>query len=182
MPEHPYLWHPIFVHFTVALLATSVVLFAVAWRVRHPDWHSRLASAAELNLWIGTALTALTVAFGWIAFDTVPHDDAVHDLMVRHRNLALITFAGFAAMTAISIWQRKRSTSPSAPFVLGMLLALAGLGATGLLGGRLVFEHGLGVERSDLSQRGQQAVPASQPEAKPAEPKAGNHHHDHPHK
>src|SRR5437870_1248918 len=108
MPIPPHLWHPILVHFTVALLATSTLLFLAAWFARHAAWRGRLVAAAELNLWIGVALTTVTAVLGWIAFDTVPHDDAVHDLMVRHRNVALLTFGGFIAMTAISIARRNR--------------------------------------------------------------------------
>src|SRR5258706_4168204 len=103
MPEHPYLWHPILVHFTVGLLATSAVFFAAAWMPMRVAWRGRVVIAAELTLWTGTALTILTVVLGWIAFDTVPHDDAVHDIMVSHRDLALITSAGYVAMAATSI-------------------------------------------------------------------------------
>jgi uncharacterized membrane protein len=130
-----------------------------------------------LTLWTGTALTILTVVLGWIAFDTVPHDDAVHDVMVSHRNLALITFAAFAAMAAISIGQRKRAGYPSLLFVLGMLAAVAALVATGLLGGRLVFEHGLAVEkRVEIPPA---ARPAERPAAAPAKPQAQGHSHPH---
>jgi hypothetical protein len=58
MPQHIYQWHPIFVHFTIAPLAISAVLFAFAWRIGNPAWRTRLLAAAELNLWIGTAVTA----------------------------------------------------------------------------------------------------------------------------
>ncbi len=166
MPEHPYLWHPILVHFTVGLLATSAVFFAAAWMPMRVAWRGRVVIAAELTLWTGTALT-----------DTVPHDDAVHDIMVSHRNLALITFAGFAAMAAISIGQRKRAGYPSLLFVLGMLAAVAALVATGLLGGRLVFEYGLAVEkRVEIPPA---ARPAERPAAAPVTPQAEGHAHPH---
>lgn len=162
MPHHVYQWHPIFVHFTVALLATSVVLYCIALPARKAAWRGRLLAGAELNLWIGAAITVVTVAFGWIAFQTVPHDEqAVHELMALHRNVALATLAGFAALAAVSIRHRRNVGYPSILFVIALLAALAGLAATGLLGGKLVFEHGLAVER-------------------PTEEPAG-HHHEHPH-
>lgn len=56
MPTHIYLWHPIFVHFTLALLCTSAVLFGAARATTAPEWHRRLVCGAELNLWGGVAL------------------------------------------------------------------------------------------------------------------------------
>ena len=185
MPQHIYQWHPIFVHFTVALLAVSVVFFAFAWRIGNPAWHARLLAAAELNLWTGTAVTALTVAFGWIAFETVPHEDAVHELMVRHRNFAFATFGGFVALTALSGWQRRHAGYPSLLFAVGLLAALAGLAATGLLGGQLVFEHGLAVERlatkaaSAKLPTADKSPAADKPPAAETQP---HHHHDRPNK
>jgi uncharacterized membrane protein len=173
MPQHIYQWHPIFVHFTIAPLAISAVLFAFVWRIGNPAWRTRLLAAAELNLWIGTAVTALTVVFGWIAFGTVPHDETVHELMVRHRTFALATFGGFVALTAVSIWHRRHAGYPSFLFAVALLGGLAGLAATAVLGGQLVFEHGLAVERpAAMAPSGERPATESQPD----------HHHDHSHK
>ncbi len=75
MPTHIYLWHPIFVHFTLALLSVSVLLFVAARLTGNIEWRRRFVAGAELNLWGGTAITVLTVLFGWLAFDSVPHED-----------------------------------------------------------------------------------------------------------
>lgn len=188
MPQHLYQWHPIFVHFTIALLAISVVFFGLAWRIRSGEWHARLVHAAELDLWTGTALTTITAAFGWIAFETVPHDDGVHELMVRHRDFALATFAGFIVLTAASIWQRRRPGYPSLLFAAGLVTCLAILAATGLLGGQLVYEHGLAVERpttvapltvAPSDEKPATAAPVERPTQRSEQP---HHHHDHPHK
>src|SRR5262249_32830234 len=124
----PYLWHPIFVHFTVALLALSAVLFATAWIAKRAGWQKQVVHAAEINLWAGTALTVFTVIAGFVAYSTVSHDEASHDIMQTHRSLALATVAWFLVLALTALWQRRRSAYPSLLFTLAML---AGAGALG---------------------------------------------------
>lgn len=161
MPDHPYLWHPILVHFTVALLAASTFLYLVALLTKSLTWHARLVSAAELNLWIGAALTLLTVILGAVAYATVPHDEGAHELMFIHRTWGLITFAAYAVLALISIWHRKHARYPAPLFAVAMVVAMLALAETGLRGGNLVFDHGVGVE---------------EPSGEAAE-----HHHEHHH-
>lgn len=91
-------WHPIFVHFTVALLITSVGFYLLARfdfsEARQPRW----STLANWNLWAGAAITVLTVAAGIYAFYTVDHDTPSHEAMIEHRNWAIPTFLYFFAM------------------------------------------------------------------------------------
>jgi len=148
MPQHVYLWHPIFVHFTLALWFASVLFYLAARLAGNAAWRARLLTAAELNLWAGTTLTVLTVGFGLLAYESVPHEDSAHEIMQLHRNLALVTFGWFASLAVISRWHRTRGDYPSVLFVTALLVGLAGLTLTGMRGGELVFKHGLGVERA----------------------------------
>ena len=152
MPTHIYLWHPIFVHFTLALLSISVLVFVAARLTGNIEWRRRLVAGAELNLWVGTALTVLTVIFGWLAFDSVPHEDTAHGDMELHRALALLTFGWFAVLALFSAWHRRQIGYPSIPFLIAMAIGLVGLLLTGMRGGELVFEHGLGVARATPSE------------------------------
>ena len=170
MPDHVYLWHPIFVHFTLALLCTSALLFVAARLVPAQEWHRRLISGAELNLWGGTALTLLTVAFGWLAFSSVPHDDAAHPVMELHRALALATFGWFVAVALLSVWLRRRAPYPSIPFLLALGVGVAGLVGTGIRGGEHVYQHGVAVDSKPSSDT---------PAAAPAPPGHEGHHHHH---
>lgn len=174
MPQQIYLWHPIFVHFTLALLCASVLFYLAARLVDNPDWRQRLVAAAELNLWVGTALTVLTVGFGWLAFESVPHEDSAHEAMQLHRNLALATFGWFAALTLFASWHRRGAHYPSIPFMIALLIGLGGLTLTGMRGGELVFEHGLAVAK--VPTREMRVTPG-----KNAAPQPGHEGHSHSH-
>src|SRR5436309_3510280 len=79
--ERLHLWHPLFVHFTVGLLTISVALYFLARFVKSGAWRERFTIAANLNLWIGALITALTVGAGMIAFGAAPHSDDIEYLM-----------------------------------------------------------------------------------------------------
>jgi uncharacterized membrane protein len=178
-----YLWHPIFVHFSIALLTVATGFYLLAWIFGRAAFRRQWLTVAEWNLWVGFGFVVFTLLFGWLAFNTVSHDsDAVHELMETHALLALITSGGFGMLTLWSIWHRKTKVYPSRLFVGLMSVCLGFLTVTGWRGGDLVYRHGLAV-----SSPPQPDIPAPQPSAaQPAghEEKAGQghrHHHDKPH-
>lgn len=139
-------WHPIFVHFTVGLLLSAAVFFFLARFGVPAHWRDQWTVAAYWMLFAGAAITVVTVAAGWYAFNTVKHDDAAHKVMVEHRNWAIPTFFYFLAI-AIWAWRSlKKAKTPSTPFLFAMVLGSGLLLATAWHGGELVFGHGLGVQ------------------------------------
>lgn len=138
-------WHPIFVHFTVALLSTSLGLFVLATILGKQDINEPLLIVARWNLWIGATISIITVAAGWYAYNTVDHDTPSHLAMTEHRNLALITFA---LMIPLAIWSfstYRKKQPPARIFVGAFLIVGALLGATAWHGGEVVYRYGLGV-------------------------------------
>ncbi len=136
--------HPIFVHFSVALLPVAALFYLLsAARVgANPQlW----LSVANWMLWTGAALTLLTVGSGVYAFNTVNHDGHSHLAMLDHRNWALPTFLLYLAAAAWSGWRARRGAAPQAAFYVFLLLAVAALAGTAWRGGELVYRHGLGV-------------------------------------
>lgn len=145
-------WHPILVHFTLALLSVSTLLFVAGTLIRKEPLHSQLASAARWNLWIGALAAVFTVLAGAYAFSTVPHSsEAAHMAMKNHRVWALSTAGAFIALALWSIMAALRGKAKFEGgrhyfFVVLMVGASLLLATTGYKGAELVYRHGLGVK------------------------------------
>ncbi len=138
-------WHPIFVHFTIALLTIAVVLFAISAIAGRNRPFNGIEATANWNLWLGAALTVLTVAAGLQAAGSVTHDDAAHLAMENHKFWALGTATLFVLLALWNALRVRRGQGVGLAFTLLMVIALAGLTGTGLRGADLVYRHGLGV-------------------------------------
>ena len=202
-------WHPIWVHFPIALLSLATVLF-LAGRMASEPLGPSLTSAARWNLVVGVVLLVPTLLTGYWAYNSVAHDGAGHAAMERHRLAALIA-AGCFMLAAILAWlDRYRHTGGSVPLLIVLLAGTVAVGGTGYLGAENVYRHGLGVERlpegvmesrieSALAQRLEEDAggnEASRDEPSGDEPQArseekteqdnktvpeGHEGHDHPH-
>jgi len=138
-------WHPVFVHFTVALLLTAVLLLFVSQLMPDNKLREQCRLVGFWNLWLGAVITVLTVLAGVVAYNTVAHDTPSHEAMTEHRNWALVTAVLFVAL-AIWSWTRVRS-GLSINNVMLILLLLGGglLLSTAWHGGEVVYRYGLGV-------------------------------------
>lgn len=138
-------WHPIFVHFTVALLSISALLFTVHVLMPDGDLKQQYYTVARWNLWLGAGFVVVTLATGWYAYNTVTHDDPSHLAMTDHRNWAFVTATVFLVLAVWSWRIHVRHKIVQPVFALAMLAGTGLLGATAWHGGELVFRHGLGV-------------------------------------
>jgi len=150
--------HPALVHFPIALSLVAVLLELVS---RH-----RRARGLELG---GAALMALA-ALGSVAAvvtGNAAHDEAVVPpaaaaLLARHEQVGEIAMWLLCALAAVRITLALKGwfRGSVAWIYLAAALAVAGtVGYNGYLGGKMVFEHGLGtapVQRGTLhsSSRG----------------------------
>jgi uncharacterized membrane protein len=139
-------WHPVFVHFTIGLLFTSILLFVVAQIL--PDkliLRDQLQMVAHWNLWIGYAMALITAVFGWVAYNSVTHDAPSHEAMTLHRNWALLTLGIFLPVVIWSAVSFHQINNPTWVFVLVLLIPALFLARTGWLGAEAVYRYGLGV-------------------------------------
>lgn len=139
-------WHPVFVHFSVALLSVAAVLQFASHFVAKPDLANQWAIVARWNLWFGVALTLLTVAAGVYAYNTVDHDTPSHIAMTAHRNWALATFVVFLGIAGWDYYLHTHAKRKSSLFTGVLLVALMLLLSTAWHGGELVYRYGLGVK------------------------------------
>ncbi|MCZ6829199.1 MAG: DUF2231 domain-containing protein, partial [Gammaproteobacteria bacterium] len=135
-------WHPLFVHFTVTLLAIAGVLQLILWLTREKAGWTLLVAAQKWLILISSVAVIATVATGLYAYYTVDHDTPSHVAMTDHRNWAFVTAAVFLIGAALFRFRPawRQSVSGSC-FVLALLLVTV----TGFKGGELVYRHGLGV-------------------------------------
>jgi len=137
-------WHPIFVHFTVALLSLAVGLFVLVPFMKSPlkeQWQI----VARWALWFGVGFTLLTGLTGLYAYNTVAHDTPSHAAMTDHRNWAVATIVLFFTLAVWSIvWIRKKKVLGMA-FLVCMMVAGTVLASTAWHGGEVVYRYGLGV-------------------------------------
>jgi uncharacterized membrane protein len=112
------------------------------------------------TLMLGTLGAGAAVLSGLEAEDHIAHGDAVHRVMETHEELALITAGIFAVLALWRIVRERRMGGMER--TLALVLGLAGAGmltATGVYGGKLMFEHAAGVPTEVLQDEiGQRAA------------------------
>ncbi|HEU4953606.1 MAG TPA: DUF2231 domain-containing protein [Gemmatimonadales bacterium] len=126
-----------------AALLIGAVLFDLLAAATRRDG---LRVASFWTLMLGALGAAAAVISGLQAEDHIAHGEAVHRLMETHERLALITAGIFGVL---ALWRLLRENRMSqAERALALALGLGGAGvltATGVYGGKLVFEHAAGV-------------------------------------
>jgi uncharacterized membrane protein len=134
-------WHAVLNDLPAALL-TVAVLFDLAAAARKRE---SLSWAAIWTLWAGVIGGWAAVVAGELA-EAIDHGEAIHELMERHEQMAIITMSVF---TVILIWKMaRRFQMPPQELALTRALSIVGIVAlvwTGFLGGKLVFEHAAGI-------------------------------------
>ena len=136
-------WHPIFVHFSVALLSISALLYLAGLVLKKPH----LLSVGRWNLWIGAGFTIITVLAGFDAYNSIPHDGPLHAAMTDHKNWALATASIFGLLALWALLKLRGANAVGAGFVALILVASGSLAVTGYKGGEVVYRHGGGVMR-----------------------------------
>lgn len=133
--------HPSIVHYPIALIPTAVGADLLA----NLTGSDRLAEVGRLLMPVAAASAAVSAFFGLVAQEEVNAEGKAGELLVTHRNLNL----GLTALgTVMAAWRwGRREASPGY-----LALGLAGIGALGYsayLGGKMVYEHGVGVKPAD---------------------------------
>ena len=135
-------WHAVLNDLPAALLFVAVLFdLGAAWTKRES-----LTWAAIWTLWAGVIGGWAAVVAGLLASSRIDHGEAIHEIMEKHENMALMTMGVF---TVVLGWRLiRRFQMPRQELALTRMLSVVGiLGLvwTGILGGRLVFDHAAGI-------------------------------------
>jgi uncharacterized membrane protein len=138
-------FHPIAVHFPIALTIISFLLSIAAYvRLSHPV-STQLAAAGHFTLWLAAIGAVVAVLFGWLAFNSVNHDDAGHLAMLLHRSWAIPTAIGLILIASWDAWKYRVDELIPVPMLFILFLLSQSIAVTGWLGGEVVYRHGIGV-------------------------------------
>ncbi|HEV7264114.1 MAG TPA: DUF2231 domain-containing protein [Falsiroseomonas sp.] len=130
--------HPSIVHFPIALLPTALAFDAVGRLTENP----RLMDTGRHLIPVAAASAALAGVAGLVAQSAVRmRNNTAHDHLVTHRTLNIALTALLACLAA----SRGRQSRPGPGYLLAGAAGVAALAYSTYLGGKMVYEHGLGV-------------------------------------
>lgn len=162
-------WHPVFVHFPIALTATALVFVSAGAVFRKNPHAAQFWTTGRWLLWLA-ALSALAAAvFGGIAFNSVAHDDVSHAAMLLHRKWALSTLGMLLALAAWDMWRARSGKAPWQGLPVLLVIAWLLVTSTAWHGAELVYCHGLGV----------MSLPDSGVNQETGQPDTNKHDHEH---
>lgn len=138
-------WHPAFVHFPIAFASASVFFFVAAKLVTEEKLAAQYLASGRWMLWGAAIFACIAAVFGWLAFNSVEHDEAGHLAMTAHRNWALGTLGALILLSAWTVWFRRFSVKPTFGFLILLIVGWLLVLSTAWHGAELVYRHGIGV-------------------------------------
>lgn len=137
-------WHPIFVHFPIALLVTSFGLDLLALRRRSET----LRQAGFYNLLVGAVGIVVAVITGSLVEDAAEQVSGAHDLVETHKGLGIVTMILYGLLILWRAALKNRWQQKATAYLLATAVGVALVLATGYYGGQLVYQYGIGMERA----------------------------------
>lgn len=139
-------WHPIVVHFPLALVVTATPLLLGSKLLRPERYAATLATVGTWNLCLGAGAALLAIATGLAAVLHLNVDAAAHQAISLHLRWGIFTTL---ALVLLAVWRGAGSAQESRPswlFLAVLLAATAALIVTGYRGGQNVYRYGVGVQ------------------------------------
>jgi uncharacterized membrane protein len=138
-------WHPLVVHFPLALVATAAALLLAAHLLPQERHRATLATVGTWNLCLGAAAAMLALATGLAATVHLQVGPEARQAISVHLKWAVLT--SFLVLL-LAVWRGAGAAQDSRPsrfFVVVLMAALAALIVTGYRGGENVYRYGIAV-------------------------------------
>jgi uncharacterized membrane protein len=145
-------WHPIVVHFPLALVVTAAFFLVAARLWRQERQAKTLATVGTWNLCVGAVAALFALGSGLAALIGLHAGLAAHQSIFLHVKWAIFTSL---ALLLVAVWRGAgvaQESRPSWLFIVILLGMTAALVVTGYQGGQNVYRHGVGVHR-DIAER-----------------------------
>jgi uncharacterized membrane protein len=146
-------WHPLVVHFPLALILTAAVLLAAARLLRRESLAAVVATVGTWNLCLGAVAALFALATGLGAVLDLQVSPAARLAISVHMKWAMFTSL---AVLLLAVWRGAGTAPQSRPswlFLVVLWAASAALVATGYHGGENVYRFAVGVEQTAVRPR-----------------------------
>ena len=127
-----FLYHPLIVHFPVALWMTSA-LFELLYLVRRENLY---ATVARFLIGLGLLGAAVSIASGWIDLLTQVKLGVGTGIVIQHRIHSVLAYGATALYLAVFLGRWRRPDVPGWTIALSLIGALV-IAAAGFYGGEL---------------------------------------------
>src|SRR5664279_5458800 len=124
-------WHPMVVHFPLALVITGASCLTASRLLRRADYAATLATVGTWNLCLGAAAAVFALGTGLAATVGLQVDEAAHRAISLHLRWAV---SSSLALVLLAVWRgagNQQSSKPSWIFLAVLLAATAALMVTG---------------------------------------------------
>jgi uncharacterized membrane protein len=138
-------WHPVIVHFPLALVVTAACCFSVSRVPRASRIAETLAIVGTWTLGVGALGLLFALGTGLAAVIDLHVGDAARLAISSHVKSAILTAV---LVLSAAVWRGAgvaQQARPSWGFMLVMWLATSSLIVTGYRGGQNVYRYGVGV-------------------------------------
>lgn len=139
--KHPI--HPILVHFPIAAWIISTL-----GDITSLFTNEQVSWVAGVLLVIGTITALFAMVTGLIELSKIDSQNPAMKIANQHMMYIIISWSCYA----VSLFLRLDGTQLSQPGVFAIIMSVAGLiflCIAGWLGGKLVYEHGIGVHQNN---------------------------------
>src|SRR3984957_10325079 len=138
-------WHPMVVHFPLALVVTGAIFLLAARLLPQPRHSATLATVGTWNLCLGAIAALVALGTGLAAMIGLNLDLAARQAISLHVKWAIFTTL---VLVLLAVWRGAGTAQESRPswvFMIVLGAATAALIVTGYRGGQNVYEYGVGV-------------------------------------
>jgi len=140
-------WHPIVVHFPLALVVTATLFLIAARLLPQERTAATLATVGTWNLCLGALGALFALGTGLAAVLHLHVSAAAHEAISLHVKWAMFTTL---TLVLLAVWRGAGTAQESRPswlFILVLVAATAALVTTGYRGGQNVYRYGVGVKQ-----------------------------------
>jgi uncharacterized membrane protein len=146
-------WHPLVVHFPIALVLSAMALLLAARLLRRESLAASAATVGTWNLCLGAAAALVALGTGLSAVIDLHVSDAVRQAISQHLKWAMLTTL---LVVLLAVWRGAGTAASSRPswlFLVVLMAASAALFFTAYRGGKNVYEYGVGVGARKIAAR-----------------------------